>query len=129
MYSRELDELAIFRRPRRGTIGNAPQEDSIGPAVACVQYAVLGYINTHIAEISAFGSCELELPHLRRIQSKRSHIANANRNEWNACLVQFVFQLQLFAWYLHIAALLSGVWKGQIGRREQLCFGVFHVWD
>lgn len=94
-----------------------------------MHYAVVGYIDAHVPEISADERHASLLPHLRRIESEGSHIANANRDERNACLIQRMLQLQLFARYLHIAALLSGVRKCQIGRREKLDLCVSDVRD
>lgn len=121
--------ISISTQYRRRTVDNSPQENSIGLAVARVQNAIVGYIDTHVTKTSAVGHCNLPVFHLRRVQSERSHIANADCHEWNACLVQFVLQFQFLAWHLHITALLSSVWKCQIGRRKELQVSISHVCD
>lgn len=66
---------------------------------------------------------------LRRVQSKRSEVADADGHKWDARLLQLVLQLLLFARYLDIDSLLRSVRKRQVGWCKELDSGFFHVAD
>jgi hypothetical protein len=57
----ELEELAASIQSGQGSAGNEPQENSIGPAVARVQYPIVGYVDSHVPDTLADGSYEAVL--------------------------------------------------------------------